>query len=161
MGAAQYLGRYVYQKINPTTGEIIESKEVDEFQKVVDSSGRTGGFMIAYLSELINMIDKLGNKKMLVVKYILEHMDKRTNTLIITTTELAAKSKVGFNTVIETLKILDNAGLIQRRTGAIMLSPKLLNNRTKQGEASMLINYREFAEESEPTKEESVLEKIA
>ncbi len=152
MGKAEYLGRYVYQKINPVTGEVLETKEVDEFSKPVNT-GRTGGFMIAYLAELINMIDKLGNKKMTVVKFILEHMDKRTNTLIMTTTELAKKSKVGFNTVIETLKILDDAGLIQRKTGAIMLSPRLMNNRDKKGEASMMITYRQWGAEKEEPQE--------
>ena len=41
---------------------------------------------------------------MLVVKYILEHMSKTENTLIITTRELAKKCNVGLNTVVDTFE---------------------------------------------------------
>lgn len=75
--------------------------------------------MITYLSAIINLIDSLGNKKMEVVKYILKNMEKSNNTLIITTGELAEKSGVSKPMVIETLKILEYAGIIKRRTGAI------------------------------------------
>ena len=39
--------------------------------------------MIAYLSTIVWMIDKLGNQKMQVVKYLLQEMD--SNNLIIKT----------------------------------------------------------------------------
>lgn len=127
--------------VNQETGEI---REFDEFEKPI---GRNQPFMITYLAEIINLIDTLGNKKMQVVKYILNNMNKSDNSLIITTRELSEKSKVGFNTVIETLKILDNAGIIERRTGAIMISPKLMNNKKADGEASLMIKYRNFSNE--------------
>ncbi|MEM5678954.1 replication/maintenance protein RepL [Bacillus paranthracis] len=64
---------------------------------------------------------------MQVVKYILENMDKSTNTLIITTRELTEKSKVSRQTVIDTLKTLEQAQIITRRTGAIMIHPSLVH----------------------------------
>lgn len=124
--------------INKRTGEI---RTVDEFER---NTGRTEKFMITYLAEIISLIDKLGNQKMKVVKYILANMDKSNNTLITTTRELAKNSKVGFNTVIETLKILDTAGIIQRRTGSIMINPRLVNNKRASGEATMMVRYSEF-----------------
>src|SRR5690625_6097195 len=45
----------------------------------------------------------------------LENMDKSTNTMIITTRELAIKSKTSRQTVIETLKILEEAQIIARK----------------------------------------------
>jgi DNA-binding transcriptional regulator YhcF (GntR family) len=95
------------------------------------------------------MIETLGNKKMIVVKYILKNMNKTENTLIITTRELAEKCGVGHNTVIDTLKLLEKANIIERRTGAIMVSPKLCNNWHASKEASMMIKYYEFGADEE------------
>lgn len=135
-GKTQYTGKEIW--VNQATGEV---REVDTFEKPV---GRGNGFMITYLAEIINLIETLGNKKMLVVKYILEHMSKTENTLIITTRELAKKCNVGLNTVVDTLKLLEDAKIIERRTGAIMVSPKLMNNWEAPKEASMMIKYYEF-----------------
>lgn len=135
-GKTQYTGKEIW--VNQATGEV---REVDTFEKPV---GRGNGFMITYLAEIINLIETLGNKKMLVVKYILEHMSKTENTLIITTRELAKKCNVGLNTVVDTLKLLEDAKIIERRTGAIMVSPKLMNNWKAPKEASMMIKYYEF-----------------
>jgi len=132
----QYTGREVW--VNQTTGEI---REVDAFERTV---GRKESFMITYLGEIINMIETLGNKKMQVVKYILANMCKTNNTLIITTRELASKCGVGHNTVLDTLKLLEQTGIIERRTGAIMVSPKLMNNWKGGKEATMMIKYAEF-----------------
>ena len=140
----KYTGTSVWQKVNTATGAIEEERTVDEFERPV---GRTERFMITYLAEIINMIDSLGNQKMKVVKYILQHMSKSENLLLVTTKELAKKSEVSEKTVIETLKILDNAGIIQRRTGAIMVSPRLVNNKTATGEATMMVKYCQFKEE--------------
>ncbi len=134
--------------VNQETGEV---RTVDEFERPV---GRQEHFMITYLAEIISLIDSLGNQKMQVVKYILQHMDKSSNTLIITTAELAKKSKTSKQTVISTLQILDKAGIVQRRTGAIMISPKLMNNKKASGEASMLVKYSQFSESEDPDHEQ-------
>ena len=125
--------------INKRTGEVIQANQI------IKKTTRNG-FMITYLSALINLIDKLGNKKMEVVKYILEHMDKSTNTLIITTRELSLKSKVSIKTVVETLKILDDANIIVRKTGAIMIHPELIHRGTSQKEKFLLARFEEFGE---------------
>lgn len=132
-------------------GEILEERQVDEFERPV---GRNEKFMITYLAEIINLIDNLGNKKMQVVKYILEHMQKADNTLIITTRELAEKSGVGHNTVLETLKTLEKSGLIERRTGALMLKPRLMNNWKAPKEAAMMVKYNEFNNKENQTIDE-------
>ena len=140
----KYTGSSRWIKVNKETGEIEEERDVDEFER---PHGRTEHFMITYLAEIINLIDSLGNQKMKVVKYILKEMSKSDNVLIVTVKELSEKSGVGYNTVIETLKILDDANIIQRKTGAIMINPRLMNNKRASGEATMMIKYNEFAEE--------------
>ena len=137
----KYTGREVW--VNQTTGEI---REVDAFERSV---GRQEAFMVTYLGEIINMIETLGNKKMQVVKYILANMCKANNTLVITTRELSEKCGVGHNTVLETLKLLEKTNIIERRTGAIMVSPKLMNNWKSGKEATMMVKYQEFSGDDE------------
>ena len=117
---ALYVGQDIW--INERTGEKITFNQI-----IKKTSGNE--FMITYLSTMINLIDRLGNKKMQVVKYILENMDKSTNTLIITTRELSNKTKVSKPVVLDTLKILEDAKIIARRTGSIMIHQhfKLIN----------------------------------
>ncbi|HBC2031739.1 replication/maintenance protein RepL [Clostridium perfringens] len=139
----QYTGTEMLYKINSETGEFEEIGQADMFFKPL---GRNEPFMITYLAEIINLIDNLGNKKMKVVKYILNNMSKSDNILLTTNRELASKAGVGINTVTETLKVLEKANIIQRRTGAIMISPKLLNNKKAKGEAIMMTKYKQFSE---------------
>lgn len=70
----------------------LDTGEIFEVDDIVKKTPRNG-FMITYLTAIVQLIDSLGNKKMQVVKYILENMDKSTNTLIITTRELSEKAK--------------------------------------------------------------------
>lgn len=126
--------------INADTGEIRETVEVEKYV------GRDEHFMIAYLSEIINMIDTLGNKKMQIVKYILQNMCKANNTLFCTIRELAEKTGTSTRTVTETLKALEETKIIERRTGGLMVSPHLMNNWGRDKEAHMMVTYKEFAE---------------
>lgn len=143
-GEVKYIGTEKWCKIDKNTGEILEERDVDTFEKQV---GRDEPFMITYLYEIFNLIDTLGNKKMQVVKYILKNMSKSENTLIITTRELAEKCNVSKPVVLDTLRLLENANIIQRRTGAIMISPKLMNNKKAKGEAIMMTKFQQFSDD--------------
>lgn len=133
-----YEGRDTW--VNKRTGEEIEANQV------VRKTSRNG-FMITYLTAIVQLIDTLGNKKMQVVKYILENMDKSTNTLIVTSRELAKKSNVSLQTVTDTLKTLENAQIITRRTGAIMIHSDLVHRGGKEKEQFLLARFSEFNEE--------------
>lgn len=126
--------------INSRTGEVITANQI------IKKTDRNG-FMITYLSAIINLIESLGNRKMQVVKYILDNMDKSTNTLIITNRELAKKSNVSLDTVSKTLIILKKAKIITTRTGAIMISPELVHKGNKSKEQYLLTKFQEFDEE--------------
>ncbi|PZM66017.1 replication/maintenance protein RepL [Paenibacillus dendritiformis] len=128
---------------NLDTGEIIETDEV------IKKTPRNG-FMITYLSAIIQLIDSLGNRKMQVVKYILANMDKSTNSLIITTRELSEKSGVSIKTVVETLKTLEEAQIIARRTGAIMVHSSLVHRGGESKEKYLLARFQEFDNSGAP-----------
>lgn len=129
-----------YQQINPDTGEIIgDVKKVDV---VIREVPRTG-FAITYLSSIINLIDSIGNKKMQVVKYILQRMDSN-NILLETVREIADGCKCSVQTVQDTLKLLESAGVIARRTGAVMLSPKLVHKGNAKKERYLMAKFIEI-----------------
>jgi len=119
------------------TGEVIVANEI------LKPVGRNG-FAITYLAEIINLIETLGNKKMQVVKYILANMEMSNNSLIITTRELAEYSNTSLQTVTDTLKALEEAGVIRRRTGAIMINPQLLHRGNQSKEKALITRFYSF-----------------
>lgn len=145
MGKAKskYLGQSMWAKLDENGQPTGEVKLVDEFESKLDTS--RNGFMITYMSAIISLIEKLGTKKMTIVKYIFENMSKSENTLIITTRELAEKTKVSKPVVLETLKILEDANLISRRTGAIMLSARLMHRGNEQKERYLMTKFYSFS----------------
>ena len=134
-----------YQQINPDTGEIIgDIKKVDV---VIKEIPRTG-FAITYLSTIINMIESIGNKKMQVVKYILQNMDSN-NKLSETVREISKGSGCSVQTVHETLTLLENCGVVARKTGTVMLSPKLLHKGNSSRERFLMTKFFEIKSDTE------------
>ena len=133
----------LWVQIDRKTGKPIgEVQEVDVVQKHVERSG----FMITYLATIIQMIEKLGNQKMKVVKYILKNMDKSSNVLLKTIREIERESGISKKTVIETLKILEEYGIITRKTGVVMISPKLLHRGDARKERILMAKFKAISE---------------
>lgn len=109
---------------------------------LVKEVARTG-FMITYLSDLVGMIDTIGNKKMKVVKYILSHMDSN-NKLTETETEISVHCNVSRATVHETLKLLNDVHFIARKYGTIMLSPKIAHRGNAKREHYLMTKFYEL-----------------
>lgn len=128
------------QEINPETGELVG--EVHRVDVVVREVPRTG-FAITYLSSIINLIDSIGNKKMQVVKYVLKNMDSN-NILLQTVREVAAGCGCSVQTVNDTLKLLEQCGIIARKTGAIMLSPRLVHKGNAKKERYLMAKFVEI-----------------
>lgn len=137
-----------YQQINPDTGEIIgDIKKVDVILKEVPRTG----FAITYLATIINLIDNIGNKKMQVVKYILQKMDSN-NKLSETVREIAKGSGCSLQTVNDTLKTLEECQIIARKVGTVMLSPKLAHKGNAKKERYLMTKFLQI-ENSEPEEE--------
>lgn len=134
-----------YQRINPDTGEvmgdvIVADVAVKEVPRV--------GFAITYLSTIVQLIDNVGNKKMQVVKYVLQKMDSN-NILLETVREISKNSGVSIQTVNATLQILESAGIIARKSGVIMLSPKLAHKGNAQRERYLMTRFSQIKESDE------------
>lgn len=141
-----YHGRSRWLQV-PDSYEPKPGENVIDTDDVVKTVNRNG-FQITYLSYLFDLFDQLAGKKYAVVKFILQHKSL-DNTLIITNRELAQKCEVSTKTVVDTLKLLKNAGLIQTRTGAIMLNPKLAHRGDDKKEKYLLQKFVEFPEPEE------------
>ena len=122
---------------NPITGEI---KRVDIIVKEIPRSG----FAITYLSSIVQMIEAIGNRKMAVVKYILQRMDSN-NKLSETEQEISNHSGISRQTVHDTLNLLEDAGVIARKTGTVMLSPKLVHKGNVARERFLMTKFVEIA----------------
>lgn len=134
-----------YQQINPDTGENIgELRCVDVIIKEIPRVG----FAITYLASIVNMIESIGNKKMQVVKYVLQHMDSN-NKLSETVREIAKGSGCSVQTVQDTLSLLEKCGVIARKTGTVMLSPKLLHKGNAARERFLMTKFIEIQDSKE------------
>lgn len=129
-----------FQQINPETGEIIG--DVISADVIVKEIPRAG-FAITYLSAIVQMIDGIGNKKMQVVKYILKNMDSN-NLLTQTVREIARGCECSIQTVNDTLKILEQCQIVSRKTGLVMLSPKLMHKGNAKRERFLLTKFFEI-----------------
>lgn len=126
-------------QIDPDTGKVIgDVKRVDVVVKEVPRLG----FEITYLATIIQMIDNIGNKKMQVVKYLLKKMDSN-NLITQTIDEIVKGSGISRPTVIETLGILEKSGIIARKTGVVMMSPKLMHKGNAQREGYLMTKFYE------------------
>ena len=139
-----------YVEIDPCFQETGEIKIVGTPINVAEQEQITprGGFEIAYMSALFDIFDKLGGKKYLVLQYILKHKDGM-NTLNMTNSELAEKVGVGRNTVVDTMKILTDAGVLTRKGTVIRLSARVFVKGDVKKEAYIM---RKFVEEQEQTQ---------
>lgn len=141
-----YRGRSKWLKVPddyvPKDGEEVIS--ADEIVKKVPRNG----FEITYLAYLFDIFDRLGGQKYKVLKYILQNKSSE-NTLIITNRELANKAKVSIMTVVEALKVLRNAKLIETRTGAIMINPKIAHRGNEGTERYLLQKFAVFNDEDD------------
>lgn len=124
--------------INQRTGEVIITTEI------MKPIGRQG-FMITYLATILELLETIGNKKMQIIKYILTNMDKSTNSMFTTTRELAEETNSSTRTVTETLKLLEDKSIIQRRVGGIMISPQLIHRGSQNKEKALLTRFYDFA----------------
>lgn len=125
--------------INTKTGEELKAQTI---LKRVDRKG----FEITYLAYLFDLFELLGNKKMKVFKVILENKNL-DNQLMITVRELAEKAEVSFKTAQETLTTLQKKGLIKRRTGGLMVIPKIAHKGDAKREKNLMIRFKEFSDE--------------
>lgn len=152
---AQFEQSERWVRVAPDGSHIGEPQDVNVLVKRITRNN----FMITYLADMVSLIDTIGNKKMKVVKYILKNMDTSTNKLTETTAEIAKGAGVSRVVVSQTLQLLEEAGFIARKTGVVMLSPKIAHKGSATKERLLMTKFRELREDDllqEPTQSDSV-----
>ena len=122
--------------VNQRTGERIEAATT--LKRVARDD-----FEITYIAYLMDVFDRLGGKKYAVLKYIIKNKSL-DNTLMITNRELAKAVGVSIYTVVDALKMLRETGIINTRTGGIILNPKLMMRGSKEKELYLIQKFETF-----------------
>ena len=128
------------------TGEIITIGEPIIAPEITPKIPR-GNFEIVYTAELFGILEKLGNKKIQVLSYLLDHKDGQ-NSLNVTNTELAKDIGVARKTVVETMKVLENADLLRRKGSVIMFSANFMVKGSRLREAYLMHKFEEMSKEA-------------
>lgn len=114
-------------------------------------------FEITYLACLTGVLEKLGGKKLEVFSYLLEH--KNTDNIVIATVgKIAQDLSLSRSTIIRSLNILRDSGVISYiQDGVVMIAPSLMNSVSSKREQYLLMRFKEIQEQNEsissPNKE--------
>lgn len=103
-----------------------------------------GKFEIVYTAELFGILDKLGNKKIQVLSYLLDNKDG-SNCLNMTNTDIAKNIGVARKTVVETMKVLESADLLHRKGTVVMLSANFMVKGNQLREAYLMQKFEEMS----------------
>jgi len=125
-----------------STGEIRITGEPIIAPTITEKVPR-GKFEIVYMAELLDLMQKLGNKKIKVLQYLLEKKDGY-NQINATNVRIAKETNVSRQTVVDTLKILKDANLARRDGTVLMLSPNLAVKGNVSREAYLMRRYEEL-----------------
>lgn len=117
-------------------GEIVPAPEVEE--------KTNENFLKMEVMTMATVIKHIGNKKMQVINYIMDHINYSNNILLMTQRELANKLGFSTKTVNETIKDLREANILKTKTNAIMLSPKLVYKGRRNKGNYMIFKFSHF-----------------
>lgn len=138
------------QWINAATGEVREFAVID---KTVENDY---GFHKVWLEDLAMVLGVIGGQKIKIFGWILAHINPVSNEVGFTTDEVMEDmketgSKVGRNSVIETVKALIQAKFMKRvRPCTYKVNPKLLVKGNSNKRGAMMIMYDSIEDKQQP-----------
>ena len=125
--------------IDAETGEI-------NTMNVVSIEERDCNFHKLWLSHIIEALDMIGNQKISLCLWILEHLD-RENRLIYTYRRMEKETGISFKTIAETMKSLTESNfLTQVQAGVYQINPDVIFKGGKTDRMNVLIQYHEAEE---------------
>lgn len=133
-------GKKTYQDVE--TGELIDvtTQEVKTTRK---------DFEMIFYGHLVNVLDDLGNRKIKVLKYIIENRDKTSNILIKTVREIASELDFSLKTVNDVLVLLEDKNIIKRKIGVIYITADFICDGRYQKNIMYVFNDIENEETNE------------
>lgn len=138
------------QWINATTGEVRDFAVIDK------SIQNDYGFHKVWLEDLALVLGIIGGQKIKIFGWILNHINPVSNEVGFTVEELMkdmkeSGSKVGRNSVIETVKALIQAKFMKRvRPCTYKVNPKLLVKGNSNKRGAMMVIYDSIEDRQQP-----------
>ena len=128
--------------INRDTGEILESVVVE---KNVD---KDFNWHKIWLQDLLNILELIGTKKLVIIKWILNHMNDKDNIVYFTQRALANELKMSLKTINETIKILLEVDFMRKKqNGVYQINPNIIAKGSTGKRMNLLIKYNKIGGE--------------
>lgn len=128
VGKAEYL--------NPNTGEI------EEFSVIEKNISKDFNFHKIWLQDVLNILDSFGNKKILVLTYLLKIMRNEDNSFSGTYRDIADACGVSLPTVSLVMKELKESNVIKQITTATYhFNPSIIIRGSSVKRKNLLIKY--------------------
>lgn len=83
-------------------------------------------FDMVFYGHLLEILNDLGNKRILVLQHIIKNREKANNTFIGTVRDIATALNISPVTVNNTLVLLEDKGAIKRKTGVVYIDADLI-----------------------------------
>jgi len=124
--------------VDQDTGEVIRTQVVERVVGEGDS-----GFHKVWLGHILDLVEEVGNAKMVVLVWLLKHADGQ-NQITASLREIASATGVGVATVQRLMAALSAADVVTRqgRYGAWRLNPDVVFAGSSKKRMNVLIRYR-------------------
>lgn len=147
----KYVGTERY--INSRTGEI------EEFQ-VTNIEERDFDFAKVWMRNFILTLDLVGNQKTKLAMWIVDNLD-RENRLICTFRRMSEETQISKSTVIDTMKILQDADFIRKLSnGVYVVNPDIIFKGTRTARLNILHQYQALGYEPPKLTEEQKIKQL-
>jgi DNA-binding transcriptional regulator YhcF (GntR family) len=133
----------------------LETGETHEVPVINHYNGNKDFEMVFY-GHLLDILGDLGNRRIQILKHIIENRVKSENVYIGTIKEIAKKTETAMGTVLETLKLLEDKEMIKRKSGIVYINADLICDGRFKGQI-MHTYYQQ--EELTPEQEKAKLER--
>lgn len=119
-----------------------DTKEVENFE-VIQMEDRDFNFEKIWLAHILEAIDSIGNKKLRVVRYLLENRSKNNNIILGTIRSIAKDCGVGTQCVQTTIAALIESNFMTRiQQGAYQINPAIIFKGRSKSRMNILYQYR-------------------
>lgn len=126
-----------------------ETGEIKEFA-VISKEGQDRNWWKLWITDFMVILGAVGNKKIVVLTYILENISPYDNSFSSTIREIAKNTKCSSKTVQTVLNLLCNdlEFLVKKRVAHYMVNPKILakGNHTKR--VGLMVEYQQHMNKS-------------
>ena len=143
------------------TGEVMDIPLM--FHDLNSKTGINNNFEMIFYGHMMQIINDLGNKKIRILKYLVDKRDKYNNTVLKTVREISEELGFSSKTVNDTLIFLQDKGAIKRKTGVIFLDADLICDGRFKGKIMHIYNSveSETQEERNARLEREIKRKLA